>query len=340
MKFNVYDFDGTIYDGDSGVDLLKFGFKKYPKYLLHIPKIFWYAICYKLFKTKTKIEFKEEVFSFFKYIDNMDEFIKEFWDTHECKMKKFWTDKKSHKNDIISSASGILWLKPIADKYKVYDLFGTIYDPKTGKIKGKNCHGEEKIKQFYKKYPKGIIEEGYTDSKADLPLMNEANNSYLVKKNKIYKYFEYKPNFLVRFWNWGWGIYHKNEEVWNYIIVGGLTTVVSIVSKWALLFTILDAKNALELQISVIASWILAVLFAYFANRIFVFKSKNKKLKEFITFVTSRIATLLMEMGIMGLFVTLLKLNTNTWVIIWTLVSQVVVMIANYIFSKLFVFKK
>lgn len=339
MKFNVYDFDGTIYDGDSGVDLLFYGFKKYPKHLLKIPKLIWYAILL-VFKKKTKIEFKSEVFSFFKYIDNMDEFIDGFWKTHEKNIKNFWKDKKSHKNDIISSASGYFWLKPIADKYKVHDLFGTDYDQKTGKIIGNNCHGKEKIKLFYERYPKGVIVEGYTDSKADLPLMEEAEVGYLVKKNKIYKYFEYKPNFIVRFWNWGWGVYHKNEEIWNYLIVGGLTTVVSIGVKWGLLFTVLKAKIAWQLQASVILSWIAAVLFAYVANRLFVFKSNNKKGKEFISFVLSRIATLLMEMGIMGLFITLLKLNTNTWVIIWTIVTQVVVTVANYVFSKLFVFKK
>jgi len=143
-----------------------------------------------------------------------------------------------------------------------------------------------------------------------------------------------------RFWNWGWGIYHKNEELWNYLIAGGLTTVVSLVIKWSLLFTILNADNALELQVAIILSWIGAVIFAYFINRLFVFKSKNKKLKEFIKFVSARIATLLMEMAIMWFFITLLGLDSDTWVIIWTIVCQILIIIFNYIFSKLFVFKE
>ena len=143
-----------------------------------------------------------------------------------------------------------------------------------------------------------------------------------------------------RFWNWGWGVYHKNEELWNYLIAGGLTTVVSLVIKWSLLFTILNADNALELQVAIILSWIGAVIFAYFINRLFVFKSKNKKLKEFIKFVSARIATLLMEMAIMWFFITLLGLDSDTWVIIWTIVCQILIIIFNYIFSKLFVFKE
>lgn len=136
-------------------------------------------------------------------------------------------------------------------------------------------------------------------------------------------------------------LYKKYEEIINYLIVGVLTTIVSLAVKYALLFTILDAKKAIQLQIAVIISWICAVAFAYVTNRIFVFHSKSKDyLKEIISFVSGRVLTLLLDMFIMWFFVTLLKLNSNIWVIIWTLTSQVLVTIANYILSKLFVFKK
>ncbi len=136
-------------------------------------------------------------------------------------------------------------------------------------------------------------------------------------------------------------LYKHHEEIINYLIVGVLTTIVSLAVKWGLLFTILDASNAFELQTSVIISWIIAVSFAYITNRIFVFKSKSQNiLKEISSFFGSRVITLLLDMGIMWFFVTLLKLNTDTWVFIWTMVVQVLVTILNYIFSKLLVFKK
>ena len=136
-------------------------------------------------------------------------------------------------------------------------------------------------------------------------------------------------------------IYKKYAEIINYLIVGVLTTIVSVGVKFGLLFTILDAKKEIELQIAVVISWICAVAFAYIANRIFVFHSKNKNyFKEIISFVSARIATLLMDMFIMWFFCNLLNLNTDLWVIIATLISQVVVTIANYVFSKIFVFKK
>ncbi len=161
-----------------------------------------------------------------------------------------------------------------------------------------------------------------------------------MKKNKLI-IEGHDKNPLVKFWNWGWNIYYKNPEIWNYLIVGVLTTVVSLAIKWGLLFTILDAKNGFQVQVAVVASWIGAVIFAYITNRIFVFKSKSKNyLKEISSFVLGRVATLLMEMFIMWFFVTLLKLNSDTWVLVFTLVCQVLVTIFNYILSKLFVFKK
>ena len=136
-------------------------------------------------------------------------------------------------------------------------------------------------------------------------------------------------------------IYKKYKEIIKYSVFGILTAVVNFVVKYILLFLVLDPKNWLELQIAIILSWISAVIFAYFTNRKYVFESTNKdKFKEFISFVVGRILTLLIEMFIMWFFVTLLKLNSDLYVLIFTLISQVLVIIGNYVVSKLFVFKK
>lgn len=150
-----------------------------------------------------------------------------------------------------------------------------------------------------------------------------------------------RNNPIIKFWNWGWNIYYKNPEIWNYLIVGILTTIVSLGIKYALLFTIFDASNPIELQTSVIISWIGAVMFAYVTNRVFVFKSKEKNIiKEIFNFTLGRVATLLIEMFIMWFICTLLSLNSNLWVVIATIICQVMQIVGNYIISKLFVFKK
>ena len=136
-------------------------------------------------------------------------------------------------------------------------------------------------------------------------------------------------------------LYIKYKEIINYLIFGVLTNLVNLITKYILLFTILDKTNGFQLQIAIIISWVVAVIFAYFTNRKFVFESKNQnKLKEFISFVVARIATLLLEMFIMWFFVTLLKLDSDLYVVIFTLVAQVAVIIGNYIFSNFFYFRR
>ena len=137
------------------------------------------------------------------------------------------------------------------------------------------------------------------------------------------------------------GLYKKYEEIINYLIIGVLTTVVNLAVKYALLFTVLNASDATQLQIAVVISWVVACIFAYITNRKIVFKSKSKKiLKEFTAFVSARIFTLILEMLIMFIFVTLLKLDSDLWVVVWSLVAQIVVIVVNYILSKLVIFKK
>lgn len=136
-------------------------------------------------------------------------------------------------------------------------------------------------------------------------------------------------------------LYNKYKEIINYMIFGTLATVVDLGVKYSLLFTIFDARNAFELQVTIVAAWIAAVIFSYVTNRKYVFKSKNeKKFKEFISFVFGRLVTLLIEMFVMWFFVTFLELNSDIQVIIFTLIAQVLVIIGNYVFSKLIVFKK
>lgn len=131
-------------------------------------------------------------------------------------------------------------------------------------------------------------------------------------------------------------IYMKYKEKILYLFFGVLTTLISLLTYYILTFTILNVENSLELQIANIISWITGILFAYFTNREYVFNSNNKNIKEFIKFILSRIFTLLLDMLIMYVFVTKLKYNN----IIIKLISQVVVIVTNYILSKLIVFKK
>ena len=130
-------------------------------------------------------------------------------------------------------------------------------------------------------------------------------------------------------------LYRKYREIINYLIVGVLTTVVSLLVYYGSVLTFLNPENPFELQAANILSWVCAVAFAYVTNRIFVFESKSRQIvREAAAFFAARVGTLLMDMAIMFVAVTCLGMNDK----IAKLIVQVVVTVANYIFSKFFVF--
>lgn len=131
-------------------------------------------------------------------------------------------------------------------------------------------------------------------------------------------------------------LYKKYKEIINYLIFGVLTTVVSLATYWICTYTFLDPEINWQLQLANIISWILAVAFAYFTNRKYVFEStETNKLKEGAKFAGSRLTTLVLDMVVMWIGVSVLNFSDK----IIKLVSQVLIIIGNYIISKLFVFK-
>lgn len=127
----------------------------------------------------------------------------------------------------------------------------------------------------------------------------------------------------------------KYQEIISYLIVGVLTTIVSLGTYYVCVLTILDPLNPLQLQIANIISWIAAVTFAYVTNRKYVFKSHNSAIiQESAKFFASRIGTLLIDMGTMFLLVSLMEMNDK----VSKLIVQFIVTVGNYLLSKLMVF--
>ena len=132
----------------------------------------------------------------------------------------------------------------------------------------------------------------------------------------------------------------KYREILVYLIVGGLTTLVSWTAKflWNYLFYAGTAyPSSTQNFILSVVDWVAGVAFAYPANRRWVFQSKNPEiLKEASGFVLSRLSTLLLNILMMQLLVNILHIN----VYVSTVFTAILVIVGNYVFSKLFVFKK
>jgi len=179
---NAYDFDETIYDGDSSVDFYFYSLKHNKKVLLVLPKQLYGVILYKL-KLIDKTKMKEHIFSFLKYIKDVDMLVNTFWNEKYKNIKKWYLDQKE-ESDVIISASPEFLLKPLEHKLKV-TVIASIVDKKTGKFLSKNCHDYEKIKRYEKIFKKKI-KEFYSDSiKADYPMFLYASKAILVKKDEL-----------------------------------------------------------------------------------------------------------------------------------------------------------
>ncbi|MGI6072931.1 MAG: HAD-IB family phosphatase [Lachnospiraceae bacterium] len=187
---NVYDFDGTIYDGDSTFDFYKYCLIKNPKLILFLPRQLKAALQYKLGKI-TKTQFKEIFYSFLRRIDNIDSAVAAFWDVHEKRIQE-WYKSVSKESDLIISASPDFLLSYICNKLNV-QLICSVVDKHTGIYSGENCSGEEKVRRFYERYGKSIsINNFYSDSQSDLPLARLAKNSFLIKNKRAVPWSEVK----------------------------------------------------------------------------------------------------------------------------------------------------
>ncbi|MDD3193669.1 MAG: GtrA family protein [Oscillospiraceae bacterium] len=130
-------------------------------------------------------------------------------------------------------------------------------------------------------------------------------------------------------------LYRKYREMILYLVFGGLTTLVNILSYFVL--TDLGHVNYL---VSTAIAWVLSVLFAYFTNRVWVFQSTASGAQAILTemgsFFGCRLLSGVIDMAIMFLCVSLLKLPDK----LIKILANIVVIILNYLFSKLFIFKK
>ncbi len=129
-------------------------------------------------------------------------------------------------------------------------------------------------------------------------------------------------------------LYHKYKEIILFAVFGVFTTLVNVA-----VYFISSRVCRINVMASTIIAWSLAVLFAYITNRKYVFKSENTTIKavtmEFGAFIGSRLLTGLLDLAIMYVFVKLLNQND----VVIKLISNIIIVISNYILSRLMVFR-
>ena len=129
--------------------------------------------------------------------------------------------------------------------------------------------------------------------------------------------------------------YKRHKEVLLYLFFGGLSFLVNVGS-----FIILNKSLSLNELVANVISWIITVLFVYVTNKLWVFKvdvkTKKGAIFQILSFFTGRLGTLFLEEAILFVFITKMELNST----IVKIVAQIIVIVANYVISKLVVFRK
>lgn len=187
MRIDVYDFDGTIYDGDSTFDFVLFCLRRHPAIALSLPALSVSAA--KLAAKKIGLtEFKSALFGLMARRFSLTEEARLFWQDEKTKKKlgAWFYERPRDLPIVIASASPEFELRYAADILGVKNLIGTRCDDATGQLIGKNCKGAEKISRIREDMGEYTVRAMYTDdTKADGPLLEIAEEKYKLTHGKL-----------------------------------------------------------------------------------------------------------------------------------------------------------
>jgi HAD superfamily phosphoserine phosphatase-like hydrolase len=318
---NVYDFDNTIYNGDSTLDFYLFALKKRPTLIRYLPTQVFGFLKY-LFGICTKLEFKEKFYCFLNGIPDIDQLIKVFWDRKEARINDWYLNSKKD-SDLIISASPTFLLEPICNRIGIKHLIASEVNKNTGVCEGENCYGEEKVIRFQKEFEDIVINEFYSDSLSDTPLSLLAGRRFIVRGRNIIKWDEYKPGTIKKIKR-----IFLTKQFFNFLIVGGINTVNGILFSY--IYSIF-----LDVNISFILGYITAMTISYLLNSLIVFK-ENMMFKKYIKFCISYIPNFIIQNICVFIFYNNLGWNK---LIVFALAAIIGVPI-TFIIMKFFAFSK
>lgn len=278
---NVYDFDKTIYNGDSTIDFYLYCIKKHPKLILNMPKQFIYIFLY-IFGKYNKTQFKEHFYTFLKKLQNVDIDIENFWKRNNKKIKQFYKNIKTD-NDIVISASPEFLLEPICNQLGINKLIASKVDKLTGKYDGLNCYAEEKVERFREIFSNEKIDNFYSDSLSDSPLANIADKAFIVKNEDLINWSEYKPSKLSKIKSM-----FLSKSFILFLFVGCINTINGILFAYLYSLIIKDANLAF------VVGYITSLTISYLLNSFITFKEKLE-FKKYIKFCISYIPNFIIQ---------------------------------------------
>ena len=287
-NMNIYDFDKTIYDGDSTAAFIKYCAKRYPRAYITILPTAWAFFLYMIgFYTKT--QFKERMYRFFKYIPDTDMAVAGLWDTHEGNILDYYK-RQRRDTDIVISASPEFLLKPIAERLGIARLIASRVDKNTGKYTGENCWGGEKVIRLKNETGITHCDEFYSDSKSDQPLADISDRAYIVRRNTLIPWDEYKETATEKFRHM-----FLTPQFLMFIIIGGINTLANI------LFSAVYSLFIPSTTTAFVAGYVTANVLAYIMNSKITFKEDRLSIIKYFKFFISYIPNFLIQTAIVWL---------------------------------------
>lgn len=186
MIADLYDFDGTVFDGESGKEFYLFCLKRHPEIIRFLPRQLKGAVKYALGGRKMLNEFKNYFYSFLPAVDACRE-SELFWEKNAHRMNGWFKPQEHDVPVVICSASPVFQIKPICEKLGVSLIIGTDMDEKTGRLRDINCKGEGKLDYIKKYAPEYEFRDVYTDNiQSDAPILSLAERYKFEVSNGIY----------------------------------------------------------------------------------------------------------------------------------------------------------
>lgn len=188
---NAYDFDKTIYAGDSSVDFYLFSLLRHPSLISLWPSQVAAFFRYKSGKCD-KTAMKQVFFAFVKKIPDIDGEVKRFWDKKENKIYAWYLEQR-REDDVIISASPEFLLGGICSRLGLPAPIASRVDKKSGAFEGKNCHDTEKVVRFRELYGDAKVAKFYSDSRSDTPMAQIADEAFFIRGGKVEPWGEMIP---------------------------------------------------------------------------------------------------------------------------------------------------
>ncbi len=180
---NVYDFDNTIFRGDSTAGFVFYLYRRRPKTLINLPRTLVCGLLYGI-GVMPKLTFKTNLYRMFRYVDDMEEVTDRYVDSRLHRIKD-WYKKNQREDDVVVSASPEFLIDRFCERIGIRTSIASDVDMHTGEYTGLNCHGSEKVVRLRRHIPDAHIEQFYSDSYSDTPLAELAEKAYLVKGDRL-----------------------------------------------------------------------------------------------------------------------------------------------------------